>query len=1083
MVTGEGEVQGGVRRGISSAGVTTRAVRVSRRSCVALGLAAGALLAACPPRETAPRQNDAGAAPVAVSRHAATLTPGERLEGTLAGDRAHGVRLALPADSFLHIEADTRGVDAVVLLRDTDGTELARLHSPARRWGAETLSAIVETAGDYRIEVRRLVTPNAEGTYRVEILELRPATDGDALRLEAERLHALGLELSENDRRETNREALARFREALPLWRQAGDRFGEARSRHWVGVLLSNLLEHQEAVATFEATLATWTELGREDFVAETLYRLGNVQADLGRYDVALELFAGAEELWRRLGDLERLGFTLNNQAWVFSRLTRFQGAIDNYRQAAAIFRQLGLRRREAAMLENLGATYLRVGESEELASERFAEALAVYEELDSPGDEATALNSLGWVHKIQGQAARSIPYFERALAIAEDLGDLGNQALFLDNLGRAYLDLGEARTALELSTRAYGLSLEANAPDSQTVRLTSIAAAERALGRPEAAAERLTSALALSRRYGIRRIEAEALLGLAEIGRDAGDLDGALDRVEDAIEVVEAIRTDIESQRFRASYLGFGRFYYELYIDVLTDLAGRRPTGGYVGRALSASERARARSLLEILAEAGADLRAGVDPGLLERERALREALNRQAQERAKLTEESSEEGRAEREIHRLLGELDLVEREIRRNSPKTAALARPQPLTLAEIQRKVLDGETLLLEVALGEERSHLWAVTTASIKHHDLPPRAEIETAARRVYELLTDAHGWMGTESKARSERFHEAARELSAMLLVELGDALDARRLLIVAEGALQYLPFAALPAPGMGEGRPLVLDHEVVHLPSASTLAVLRAELADRPPAPRTLMALADPVFQPWDPRLQGVRAPRRKAGDGGSGGRRALWRSARGAGLGEFPRLASSGREAERIADLVPPEERRLALGLEASRELALSEELSRYRFLHFATHGILNDRNPELSGLVLSLFDERGEPRDGFLRLHEVYALDLKAELVVLSACQTGLGREVRGEGLIGLTRGFMYAGARRVVASLWKVEDRATAELMERFYRGMLERGMAPARALRAAQVEMLQGEAGERWSLPYFWAPFVLHGDWR
>jgi len=250
---------------------------------------------------------------------------------------------------------------------------------------------------------------------------------------------------------------------------------------------------------------------------------------------------------------------------------------------------------------------------------------------------------------------------------------------------------------------------------------------------------------------------------------------------------------------------------------------------------------------------------------------------------------------------------------------------------------------------------------------------------------------------------------------------------------------------------------------------------VLRRDHADRAPAPRQLAVFADPVFQADDPRVDSSGA---RVADGGQLRSDTGLNGAVG-GL-DFRRLRFSGREAERIARLVPAGERLEATGFAASRDAATSPALAGYRYVHFATHGVVDATYPELSGLVLSLVDEQGRPADGFLRLHDLYNLELNAELVTLSACRTALGQEIRGEGLIGLTRGFMYAGAERVVASLWDVQDRATAEIMSRFYTAILEEGLAPAAALRRAQLSM-QGEP--RWSDPYYWAPFVLQGEWR
>jgi CHAT domain-containing protein len=296
---------------------------------------------------------------------------------------------------------------------------------------------------------------------------------------------------------------------------------------------------------------------------------------------------------------------------------------------------------------------------------------------------------------------------------------------------------------------------------------------------------------------------------------------------------------------------------------------------------------------------------------------------------------------------------------------------------------------------------------------------------------------------------------------------------------------------------------PLITEHEIVSLPSASTLAVLRRQLAGREPAPKTLAVLADPVFDSDDDRVkQDASHVEKKTetsellpdsshpGGGTHQGREAsltelaLTRSVQETGFGArglgLERLKATRDEANAIVSLAPAASRLEALDFSANKAAASSSDLSQYRIIHFATHGLLNSGHPELSGLVFSLVDEKGEAQDGFLRLNDIFNLNLPADLVVLSACQTGLGKEIKGEGLVGLTRGFMYAGAPRVVVSLWSVNDQATAELMKRFYQGMLKNGERPAAALRAAQMEMWKEP---RWREPYFWAAFVLQGEWK
>jgi CHAT domain-containing protein len=253
-----------------------------------------------------------------------------------------------------------------------------------------------------------------------------------------------------------------------------------------------------------------------------------------------------------------------------------------------------------------------------------------------------------------------------------------------------------------------------------------------------------------------------------------------------------------------------------------------------------------------------------------------------------------------------------------------------------------------------------------------------------------------------------------------------------------------------------------------VYAPSASVLAVLRQETAGRKPAAKSLFVAADPVFRADDARMA---QPANSL---------VASRSASRSDLQDFERLRFSRTEAAEIGRLAPPGTSRIALDFDASREALLGPEIGQYRVVHLATHSLFDNEHPELSGVVLSLVDRSGKPQNGFLRVYDIYNLRLGADLVVLSACQTALGGEIKGEGLIGLTRGFLYAGAPRIAATLWAIDDRATVEMMKRFYTEMLARGERPAAAMRAAQVAMWKS-AG--WDAPYYWAAFTLQGEWR
>jgi CHAT domain-containing protein len=474
--------------------------------------------------------------------------------------------------------------------------------------------------------------------------------------------------------------------------------------------------------------------------------------------------------------------------------------------------------------------------------------------------------------------------------------------------------------------------------------------------------------------------------------------------------------------------------------------------------QALETSERARARGLLDLLREAHADIREGVEPALLDRERAVQARLNVKTEQLVKVLgakHTEAEATTAEQQIRATTDEYQAVRADIRARSPRYSALAYPEPLDVTDIQKQILDADTVLLEYILGGDQSYLWVVTPDAVVSHVLPPRREIEKLARRVYA------DWSTSVPPANTD----APAALSRLLLSPA--ELQSKRLLVVADGFLQYIPFAALPLPAAPH-LPLAVQHEIVYLPSASILGILRRDRESRPAAPKLLGILADPVFDPNDPRVK-FRGKPKLAPDSDPGLARPL-----------FDRLRSTRREAEMLRSLVRSDNSNIALDFDANHSTVLNGEWMQYRILHIASHAFLNNTNPELSGIVLSTVDRSGRPQNGFLRMHELYNLKLGADLVVLSACQTALGQDIKGEGLVSLARGFMYAGATRVVASTWEVPEGATAELMRLFYKGMLRDRLSPAAALRAAQVNMSKSLSS---NAPYYWAAFVLQGEYR
>ncbi|MEA5545869.1 CHAT domain-containing tetratricopeptide repeat protein, partial [Limnoraphis robusta CCNP1324] len=795
---------------------------------------------------------------------------------------------------------------------------------------------------------------------------------------------------------------------------------------------------------------------------------------------------------------------------------------------------------------------------------------------------EATTLNNIGRVYDALGDRQTALDFYNQSLPLTRQVGDKAGEAVTLNNIRFVYSALGDSQTALDFYNQSLPLTRQVGDKAGEATTLNNIGSVYNALGDRQTALEFYNQSLPLRRQVGDKAGEALALNNIAFLKRSQGNLTEALTDMELAINIIEELRTKIISQDLRTSYFASVYGYYEFYIDLLMELHQQNPNQGYDAKALNASERGRARSLLDILAESGADIKKGVDPQLLAREKSLLQRLNALDQTR-QLNPGERDFEELKQEIEAVRRELRNLEVEIKRNSPQYANLKYPSPLTASEIQQKVLDDETVLLVYSLGRERSFLWLVSTTEVKSYQLPKRSEIEALATSFLEEIQSLAVVPPTGEK------------LSQVLLSPVINQLGNKRLVIVGDGILQTIPFAALPIsspvsrplnppapkpPIMGafiDGglvkmgdfekisspqiwgdkgglsqiwgargainpqlktssplnppilgdlekiyspqiwgargainpqlktssplnppilgdlekinspqiwgargatyTPLIIQHEIVNLPSASSLAILREQVQGRTPAPKKVVVIADPVFEENDPRFQVGYQTKIETNNVNT----IVLRQSLEDFLGKsFGRLQHTRQEAEAILALVPDGLKRLALDFNANRNTATDSNLSQYQIVHFATHGLLNESQPELSGLVFSLYDETGTEKAGFLQLSDIFNLTLSADLVVLSACQTGVGQDIRGEGLVSLTRGFMYAGAERVVVSLWAVADNSTSEFMQNYYRKILETGSNHATAMREVQLEMIQSN---NYNAPYYWAAFVFQGEWN
>src|SRR6266511_3732285 len=686
-----------------------------------------------------------------------SLEPGKPVERELSGGQSHSYKITMISGQYLQVVVNQRGIDVAVALFAPDGKKISEVDSEDLVEGSETVSAIAEAAGAYRVEARSAEKTAKTGRYEIKLEELRAATAedrhrvaGEALSREAERL--------QNGTLEAKRKSVEKYHEALDSYRRASDRKGEAVTLVGIGVVYLSMGETQKALEKFNEALLILQAVGNQNVEAITLTNIGAAYSSMGETQKALEKYNKSLLIRRAVGDRSGEAITLNNIGIAYLLLGETQKALENFYESLPLRRAVGDLSGEATTLHNIGAVYWSLGEAQK-ALEKYNEALPILQAVGDRSGEAATLHNIGAVYRSLGEARKALEKYNEALQLSRAIGDRRFEAGTLNNIGGVYYSLGEIQKALE----------------------------------------KFNEALLLRRAVGDRNGEADTLLGIARVEQKRGNLIQARQTIEQAIALVESLRTNIPTQELRSSYFANKQEFFDFYIDVLMQMRKQNPDAAFDAAAIAVSERARARSLLELLTEARADIRQGVDGSLLERERSLQQRLNARAAAQARLLNRKHTPEQADaaaKEIAAITAEYEEAQAQIRARSPRYAALTQPQPLSLTEIQQQALDEDTLLLEYALGEKRSYLWLVSQRSIDSYELPPRAEVEAATRRVYELLT-ARPKRGTPP---DPRLIALARTLSRMLLGPVAPQLTGKRLVVVAPGALSYLPFAALTA-------------------------------------------------------------------------------------------------------------------------------------------------------------------------------------------------------------------------------------------------------------------------------------------
>ncbi len=1009
---------------------------------------------------------------VAYSIQATRLRPGKAVEGRVRPSQTRIYTFHASRGEYLELAVKQRQADLTITLKDGKRQVLAVADSPSLGFGGtEVLPAVAQESGRYRVEVRLAEGHGATGEYTLVLTTREPSRRDHLRALAASELKAASSS--------TGAGAAASFKKAVHFAAQSQDRGRVAdiryrRGQFFIGQLQSDLA-HKELL------------LAAGEYEAEG-NRLGQAHAlDLAGYAVrprklklALELRQEAYDLYSKIGGREgRIGQVkvLGNMAATYDALGSYGLAKHLYERAQEMWPPGHDEPGRIHVLTNMGQLYLSLADLDQ-ARHYFEMALRQIDTRlmteDLACTKARALGGLGQSYSQEERAAAALSYSQAAFALSLHCEDSRVFTALSNQVGSVYLNLPDKNLnrylARLLFQRAYVSATKAKDQYSAWNAQSGLAGLSIKEGDTDKAVRLFEQTLAARRQHSYLLGVVGALYGRAQAQQAAGDLEAAQSSIQESLAEMEPLRRGAQADSLSASLFSSRKRNYDLSVSLWMERHRRDPAAGFASKAFEDNERARARTLMDSLGgdHSGQFVVSG-------RERELSQELELRRQELNRLTALSADSRTTakEKRIRELNGGIKgLVQTlEALRTGSRTLDLENSAPMTLPEIRAQVLDEETLLLAYWFGNEGegSYLWAVDRASLVTHAFTPEevAAIDKLARKVSrnfanrELPKQALGDLS---------------ELSRLILDPVAGLLRKRRLLIVADGELQSVPFPALQDPrfrnreaasdGWAGYQPLLERHTVVMLPSASMLGLLRKELAGRAPAPKKVAILADPVFRRDDNRFSELEEP---------GGERAVGLDG---GLQYLRRLENTAEEARAIEALVAPEMRFTAMGFDANAEIVFSGKLAQFEILHFATHGLPNTL-PDLAGLALSMVDRNGNDRNGFLHAFQISRMRLPADLVVLSACGTGLGTTFSGEGVFNLSRAFFYAGARRVVVTHWNVDDRATSVLMKIFYEELLDKGLAPSEALRVAQRKLRRLPD---WQDPYYWGGFVLQGEW-
>lgn len=1063
------------------------------------------------------------------------------IEQEITYGNKHIYQLQLTKNQYLRISIKQKGVNIKSTIFDPDKIPVVEFEGFGSNQGLEEIFLVTQKTGLYSLELNSL-EEQVIGKYKIGISKLREATPQDVEYfngfIDAYKFFSQAYQLNTEQSKDSIEKAIENYIKSLSIYEKIGNIEGQANINVFLGTAYTTIGRNDQALECLNKALAKWKQLDNPSSEANTLQLIGEIYNFIGDNQKALEYLNQALKIANEAENIAIEAAIAFNIGKVYRDIGNNQKALEILNRSLELDTKIGNLSGKTHTLNFIGVVYIELGDNQKALAALY-EALNLNIKLGDISGQATAYNSIGGFYFYLANFDDALEFFNKALELRTKLGDLIGINEILSNLGAIYKKKGNKEAALKCLNKALNIQLELKEIVAQAVTLNTIAVIYIEQKKYDKALNYLEKSLELNKttgnlsqeasnliNFGIvyeakRELEkalefsnqaleiyksiknpigqSEALFIIASIKCNTNNLDQALESIKESIEIVESSRDNIKIQDLRTSYFSSAQDKYKFYIDLLMQLHRQQPLVGYDIQAFIVNENSHARTLLDLVNQSKVDIRKGLNVELIKQEEDLNEELNEKtaALLKAQLGDKklSKEEiFKLQKEIKEINKELEQIELKIKNGSTIYATLNKPKPISLEEIQREILDQNTVLLEYCLGENDSYLWVVSFNHFASYRLAKRSIINKKAKDLYNSLSTNTDF-GLKGKARLVRkdYENLATELSDLLLLPAINKLDKKRLVIVADGILNFIPFSTLAEPKIKklpskQYLPLIVNHTIITEPSISTLLLLKQKNSHNIATAKTIILFGDPIFGYDDVRIREslfskeAKQKLKKIGHLKSQNEK-LSRTILEKPFirfgGKLTRLKFTGEEIKTITSFLPYDQSEACLGFDANLNNITNRNLKKYQYIHFATHGLVDSENPQFTALVLSLIDKEGKEINGFLTLNEIFNLRFDAEMITLSACQTALGKEVSGEGLIGLTHAFMHAGTKRLVVSLWNTNDQATAELMVKFYREIFNSKLTPSEALRTAQLSLMKEP---KWQLPYYWAAFQLQGEW-